>query len=186
MKKIILVFGFLCCLNVVMAQGYEFKPFRFDAGIGYGIPFEKNLDGGVSFYLEPKYAISNQIALGLRWEGAVFVGVHDNGESGDAKLNSNYLLTGDYYLNNNTFRPFVGAGLGFYSIAGASGLTADTDPGTLDLSAKTNFGAMLRAGFDVSHFRFTLSYNYGGKAGDETHQYLGISAGFYIGGGKKR
>jgi outer membrane protein X len=186
MRKILVVIGLLCSLNGVMAQGYEFKPFRVDAGLGYGLPFAKSLDAGVLFYLEPKYSITNQLALGVRWEGALFAGLDDkDGGSATVKLNSGYLLTGDYYLTNNSFRPFIGAGLGAFGTAGGTVTDSSTAEDLKNAEAKVNFGAMLRTGFDVSHFRFALSYNYGGKILNETHHYLGISVGFYIGGGKK-
>ncbi|MDR1984296.1 MAG: hypothetical protein LBQ28_05670 [Prevotellaceae bacterium] len=182
MKKLLFV-AVLICGVALSAQSQEFKPFRFDAGIGYGLPFAKSLDGGVQFYLEPKYEIVDQIAVGLRWEGSLFAGVGAEGESADVKLSSAYLLTGDYYLTNNKFRPFVGLGLGLYSIAGASVSVGDEEV-SVDDKAKNNFGALLRAGFDISHFRFAVSYNYGGKMGDETYHFLGVTIGFYLGGGK--
>jgi outer membrane protein X len=179
MKK----FLFLSVLLLGVAftvQSQDFKPFRVDGGLGYGIPFGNAYDGGVLFYLEPKYEIASQIAVGLRWEGTLFAGAAVDGESASASLSSGYLATGDYYFNNNKFRPFAGIGLGLHRIAGVS-----IDDESIEGEGKTNFGGLVRAGFDVSHFRFTLSYNYAGKIGNETHHYLGVTAGFYIGGGKK-
>jgi outer membrane protein X len=180
MKKLLFI-AVLICGVALSAQSQEFKPFRVDAGIGYGLPFTKTLDGGVQFYLEPKYEVAPQLAVGLRWEGSLFAGVEEEGESVDVKLSSSYMVTGDYYFNNNKFRPFVGLGLGLYSIGGASVSVGDT---TVESEGKNNFGALLRAGFDISHFRFSLSYNYGGKVGDETFHFLGATIGFYLGGGR--
>jgi outer membrane protein X len=162
------------------AQSQDFKPFRVDGGLGYGLPFGDTYDGGVLFYLEPKYEIGNKIAFGLRWEGTLFAGASEYG--GDVNLSSGYLLTGDYYFNTNKFRPFAGVGLGVHRIAG---LSFTVDDISVKGGDKTNFGALVRAGFDISHFRLALSYNYAGKLGNDTHHYLGISVGFYIGGGKK-
>jgi len=163
----------------------EFKPFRVDAGLGYAIPFTKGFDAGLMFYLEPKYEIAPQIAVGLRWEPALFGGgINDvEGASVNLKMSSSYMLTGDYYLNNNKFRPFAGLGLGAYSMGGVSVKTGD-ELGNLNQSidGSTNFAALLRAGFDVSHFRFTLSYEH--VFASETFNYLALSVGFYIGGGK--
>jgi outer membrane protein W len=96
------------------------------------------------------------------------------------------MVTGDYYLNNNNFRPFVGLGLG---IMGSAAMTVDTDENQnltdVNIGAKNNFGALVRAGFDYKHFRTTLSYNYGGKVAGYTHHFIGLSVGFYIGGGRK-
>jgi outer membrane protein X len=181
MKKILFTAVLICGLALTM-QAQEFKPFRFDAGLGYGLPLTKSLDGGIQFYLEPKYEIADQIAVGLRWEGSLFAGADVNGASADVKLSSAYFATGDYYINNNKFRPFVGIGLGIYSIGGVS---VSSGENSVETDAKSNFGALIRAGFDVSHFRFAVSYNYGGKtAGDETFHFLGVTIGFYLGGGK--
>ena len=61
------------------------------------------------------------------------------------------LATADYHLMTNKFRPFVGGGIGFYSIA-AGDLNTSTTVSN-DVEAVINFAPMLRAGFDVSHFR---------------------------------
>ncbi|MDR1198490.1 MAG: porin family protein [Prevotellaceae bacterium] len=182
MKKFLFI-AVLFCGVALSAQSQEFKPFRVDMGLGYGLPFTDGLDGGVQFYVEPKYEIIPQIAVGLRWEGSLFAGSKDDeGNSVDVKLSSAYMVTGDYYLTNNKFRPFVGLGLGIYSVGGVS---VDDNTETDDVfEGKSNFGALLRAGFDISHFRFALSYTYGGKINDETFHFFGITVGFYLGGGK--
>ncbi|MDR0753945.1 MAG: porin family protein [Prevotellaceae bacterium] len=181
MKKLLFI-AVLICGVALSAQSQEFKPFRVDAGIGYALPFSDALDGGIQFYLEPKYEVAPQIAVGLRWEGSLFAGVEQEGQSVDVKLSSAYMVTGDYYFNNNKFRPFAGLGLGLYSIGAASVTVNDQ---TVEGEAKNNFGAMIRAGFDISHFRLALSYNYGGKSGDETFHFFGATIGFYLGGGRK-
>jgi outer membrane protein X len=155
------------------ATAQDFKPFRVDGGVGYGVPFTEGLDGGVQFYVEPKYEVIPQLSVGIRWEGSLFAG------GDEVNLSSAYMATGDWFFNNNKFRPFVGLGLGAYSIA-----KADIDLSTGDFKNKNNFGALLRAGFDISHFRFALSYTYGGKVVEETFHFFGATVGFYIGGGK--
>jgi outer membrane protein X len=181
MQKFFLFIALFCGLAMsVQAQGGDFVPFRVDGGMGYGSPFNESLNGGVLFYLEPKYEIVPQISAGLRWEGALFAGVGDNVS---VKLTSSYMLTGDYYFTNNKFRPFAGLGLGAYKIAGAEVEVANVT--TPDVDATTNFGFLLRAGFDISHFRLALAYNYGGKTGNETFHFFSATIGFYIGGGKR-
>jgi opacity protein-like surface antigen len=165
------------------AQSQEYKPFRVDGGLGYGIPFGDAYEGGVLFYVEPKYALNDKIAVGLRWEGALFGGA---GEGVSIGLSSGYLATGDYYFITNKFRPFVGLGLGAHKIGAATFDVQGEDVALAgEVEGKTNFGGLVRAGFDFVHLRFALSYNYAGKIGTETHHYLGITVGFYIGGGKK-
>ena len=167
------------------ANSQDFKPFRVDGGVGYGLPFNEGLEGGVIFYLEPKYEVVPQIAVGLRWEGTLFAGAKIEGteSSASAKLSSGFLATGDYYFTNDSFRPFGGIGLGLYSITGASstvsigGMTE-----TVEIAGSTNFAAMARVGFDYSHFRVTASYNM--AFAEEMFHYISFTVGFYIGGGK--
>ncbi|MDR2449026.1 MAG: hypothetical protein LBD52_03610 [Prevotellaceae bacterium] len=177
MKKLLFSVVLFCGV-ALSVQAQDFKPFRVDGGVGYGLPFTEGLDGGVLFYLEPKYEIIPQLSVGIRWEGSLFAGSE---EGVSVKLSSAYMATGDYFFTNNKFRPFVGLGLGAYSIGGSS---IEVNSQTIDVEGKTNFGALLRAGFDVSHFRLALAYNYGGKM-EETFHFFSATVGFYIGGGKK-
>jgi len=178
MKKLFVVSLVLLAFSL-SASAQDFKPFRVDGGIGYGIPFNEGLDGGILFYLEPKYEVIPQLSVGIRWEGAFFGGGSDEGVS--IKMSSGYLATGDYYFNNNSFRPFVGAGLGVFASGGAS-VNVGTE--TIKVDGSTNFATMVRAGFDISHFRLTASYNL--AFDEDTLNFLAITVGFYIGGGKKR
>ncbi|MDR0559141.1 MAG: porin family protein [Prevotellaceae bacterium] len=180
-KFISLISLVLLCGAASMANAQEFKPFRVDAGIGYGLPFTKGFDGGIAFYAEPKYAIADKIAVGLRWEGALFAG---ESEDLNLSISSGYYATGDYYFNNNKFRPFAGLGLGMYSVGSAKVKvnTEDVVQGVVTGDAQSSFGMLVRAGFDFSHIRFALSYNL--ATTNPSFSYLGISLGFYIGGGK--
>ena len=180
MKKILILSLALILGIGATVQAQDFKPFRVDGGVGYGLPFTDGLDGGVLFYLEPKYEVIPQLSVGIRWEGALFAGA---GEGVSVKLSSAYMATGDWFFNNNKFRPFVGLGLGAYSIGGSS--IDVQNQGKIDVEGETNFGALLRAGFDISHFRLALAYNYGGKIGEETLHFFSATVGFYIGGGKR-
>jgi hypothetical protein len=174
MKTTILIFGLFLCSLVSASAQTEFKSLRVDGGIGWGVPLEKDLSGGFTFYIEPKYEVINKLALGLRLEGAFFGGEGFG-------LSSGYMVTGDYYLNNNNFRPFVGAGLGVNEMGS---ITLTDDDKEIEMGGGAYLGALIRTGFDVKHFRATLSYNYGGKMGSEIHHYVGLTVGFYIGGGR--
>ena len=202
MKKVLFTGLALIGILAANAQSSEgsYKPFKCDVAFGYAIPQGSGAKGGVLFAIEPKYAVMDQLSVGLRLEGAVTAHgwVSSDGESASAKVatSSSYLATGDYYFSNNTFRPFAGAGLGLYRLASASfdgAVSSDVAFG-----AATKFGGMIRAGFEVYHFRLGLEYNLVGKT-TETIQdgssnpptvssknaYMGIKFGFFFGGGKK-
>ena len=97
----------------MQAQNYGsgdriFKKFKVDVSLGYAMPQETSGPGkkaGVLFAIEPKYAVMDELSVGLRMEGAAMANVDMEGEKGHIKVNSSYLATGDYYFSNNKFCP---------------------------------------------------------------------------------
>jgi outer membrane protein X len=124
------------------------------------------------------------------------VDANGNAANVDVKAAGSYLLTGDYYFTQNTVRPFAGAGVGIYSLAAASANSSGDISATASASSK--FGEMVRAGVEISHFRFGLEYNIvpnttleevNTSTGTKTtyttkNGYLGIKLGICIGGGR--
>ncbi len=180
MKKIFAIVFFALCVGLTAnAQTEFYKPFRVDLGIGYAIPTDYK--AGITFGFEPKYAINDNIGVGLRWEGALLAADVDGAS---VQVNSTFLATGDYwFLPESSFRPFAGLGLGMTSLAGGkvsfSGQEVTGD-------SKSTFAGMIRAGFDVFHMRVAAEYMLTGKgAGDQSGNYIGISFNVFIGGGKR-
>lgn len=170
----------------------EFKQFKVGLGIGYAQPGSgEGAGGGFLAYLEPAYRATDQVLVGLRLEGAFIVrgikGVNNRDISGDASSVASYTLNTQYYFNNNNVRPFVGAGVGLFSLAAAKFNTAN-DPDADEIGAETRFGFYPRVGVDVGHFNLTLDYNFVPptdvpQGGEVRNNYLGIRAGVSIGGG---
>lgn len=195
MQKIFTVIAlFLASMSMVQAQ--DFKKFKVGLGLGYGVPSDG--DGGILVYLEPMYRLQDQIAVGLRLESAAFLGQPISGTpyKTSAFGIGSACVSGQYYFLNGTFRPFVGAGLGMFSIAAAS---ADTGTGTSFTinAAATVFGFYPRVGFDLGHFNFLIDYNiipeqtttvnlgaFGTTTSTSNYTYIGIKIGASIGGGK--
>lgn len=186
MKK--LMFSILSLTIVVFgySQSTAFKPFKVDFAMGYAVPGGSGAKAGVLFAVEPKYALNDNIAVGLRLEGAIVAratqDASGNYVSGDVKAASSYLATGDYYFNTNHFRPFVGAGLGIFSTAAAS---VDTNGDVKEGASAAKFGGAPRVGFEFGHFRMAVEYNVVGKTNSINNNYLGIKLGFFAGGGRK-
>ena len=187
------LFALACLLSTTaIAQDEKertFKPFKVDLSIGYAHPLGGGTGsrGGVLFVVEPKYALADQFALGLRLEGAAMargVIVNNTEFEGDVQVNGSYLLTGDYYLSNKGFRPFLGAGAGIFTVAGAY-VSAGTQVEEADILTDSKFGGMLRAGFEAGHFRLGVEYNIVGKTDFSLkNNYLGVKLGICIGGGR--
>lgn len=178
-------------------QAGEFKPFKVDVSLGYAIPSGgTGAKGGVLFAIEPKYAIMQQLSVGLRIEVAATIsGVDASGNvsnNASAKASGSYLATGDYYFSNNDFRPFLGVGVGIFTTAGV-----DLNSSNGNVGQSSKFGGMIRGGMEYRHLRFGLEYNLVGKTTvppssstsndgyDIKNSYIGIKIGICIGGGRR-
>jgi outer membrane protein W len=183
MKKLLMTALAIGTVIFTNAQSEQtFKPFKVDIALGYASPSGSGSKGGVLFAIEPKYALNDQVTLGLRMETAITAqGKVVNGEmtEGDVKGSGSYLATADYYFNTNGFRPFIGGGAGLFTNASAN-LNSSSD----DVQTSRRFGFMPRAGFETGHFRTAIEYNFSGKSGAVNHNYLGIKLGFFFGGGR--
>jgi outer membrane protein W len=183
MKKLITFALALLVFQLVNAQETSdriFKKFKVDVSLGYAIPQESTgggTKGGALFVIEPKYAVMEELSVGLRMEAAVMASISSSGQSGSAKANASYLATGDYYFSNNKFRPFGGAGAGIFTYASVS----SDNPAINSIPINSKFGFMARGGFEYGHLRLGVEYNFvADKAG-----YLGLKIGACIGGGRK-
>jgi opacity protein-like surface antigen len=181
MKKLLTIF----CLVLLVAStvnAQEFKKFRWGLGGGYAIPSGKGAKGGVCFYSEPGYRISDQILANLRMEWAVVARglTEDLGVELDVAAIGSWTLNGQYYFNNNGFRPFAGLGFGIYSLKAAT--INNTDVGA---TATSKFGFYPRVGFDAGHFTLAIDYNIVPEVDGIKNSYIGIKLGGYFGGGRK-
>jgi outer membrane protein W len=103
-----------------------------------------------------------------------------------------YTLNGQYYFNDKYVRPFVGVGLGLFTLASVNFNTSTgTTVNANEVAAETRFGFYPRIGIDVGHLNISIDYNIipstgitnGGKV---QNNYLALRAGFSFGGGVGR
>lgn len=182
MKKLLFFAAFIAMMFTAKSQSTNYKAFKVDVMFGYATPSGSSggVKAGATFTIEPHYRITNDIALGLRLEGAALgYEIKNSDGSSDAKVSllNSYCATGEYYFMKGSFRPFAGGGLGFFtqSSINTNSVTAYKIPGA------TKFGFFPTVGFETGHFRVSSSYNLlPDKAG-----YLAFKLGFFFGGGKK-
>ncbi len=192
MKNISLIFAIFFVATAATAQTENqriFKPFKVDVSTGFALPLGGSGSSkvGFLFVVEPKYAVAEQFSIGLRLEvaamarGTVIGGTEFEGQ---VQGNGSYLATGDYYFNNNKFRPFIGAGAGLYTIGSVDVNSANpSDP--INVPTENKFGFMFRGGFEAGHFRLGIEYNAIGKSQySENNSYIGFKIGACIGGGR--
>lgn len=202
MKKVSLfvaIFFVAIAANAQTENDRIFKPFKVDVSAGFALPLggAASSKAGVLFVVEPKYAVAEQFAIGLRLEIAVMARgslINGQGFEGNFQGNGSYLATGDYYFNNNKFRPFIGAGAGLYTIGSVDNNSTDsvdynsTDPLLpTEVPTENKFGFMFRGGFEAGHFRLGIEYNAVGKSQYSEHNsYIGFKVGTCFGGGRHK
>lgn len=190
-----LLFLSLLALLTGSASAQEFKPFKVNTSLGYAKPSGAGSTGGILLSLEPRYGLNDRVDLGLRYELALMDRAYtlDNlpGNS-ETKGSSSFMFTGNYLLSDSNFRPFIGAGVGVFTVVGVS-----FSEGSGGVSGGTKLGAMARAGFKAGHFAVGAEYNLVPSSTGlltsssaviqrykSPNSYLGIKIGFDIGGGR--
>lgn len=190
MKKTLALACFILALQISHAQDRIFKPFKVNMAFGYAQPTGTGAKGGAAFSLEPKYAVLEQLSVGLRLQVAATGRADESGDLEEVKANASYAAMGDYYFTNTRFRPFAGLGAGYFQVAGLS-VASDNE----SVSVDGKFGGVLRGGFEFGHLRAEAEYNLIGASqafdfttGQKTekvqNRYWGIKLGFNIGGGR--
>ena len=200
MKKVILCLLVIALTFSVNAQ--EKGKIRVGLGLGLGLPANGAGFGGD---LDIRYNIMDNINAGIKFTGDMLmkdiaVDQINNTASVTAGVIGSTLATGDYYFTSgkSIFAPYVGAGLGIYSVLNmkitASGSDIPTTPSTAGLTSQDLFGGLIRGGFELGHFRMGLEYylvpnsslydvNTGLYSGTTNNSFLRLSLGFYFGGG---
>lgn len=182
MKKILFLISLIAGTLSVSAQSY--KAVKVDIGLGYAFPTGggSGAKAGVTFTVEPHYRLSDDLAVGFRFEGAALGYENlDAGSNSSVKVSvlTSYCATGEYYLSAGSFRPFAGAGLGFFNSADIK-LDSSTGSKPLTVPGESKFGFFPRVGFETGHFRVSGEYNIISEGG-----YIAAKIGFFFGGGKK-
>lgn len=193
MKRISTVL-LLVTVTAFAAQAQEFKKFKVGVGGGYAVTSGTGAKGGVLLYLEPAYRIQDQLLVGLRLEAAGMVrGYAEAVETASisASFSGSQGIFGQYYFGNETFRPFVGFGLGLNKVTtAAANFNGEAFVGVQE----SKLGFFPRVGFDAGHFTLSIDYNLvgastlTGTSGGELktkNNYIGIRFGGFFGGGRK-
>ncbi len=155
------------------AQAKSYQPVRVDVGIAgaYTPSYGRSGFGAV---VEPKLNITDQISVGLRFDGVVTFG-GTLGSNGDTSISvgaaAATLLDGEYFLTTSSVRPFVGLGLGMYAIVSQS-VEAGSNT-SVSQAAGRYFGIAPSIGIDLGRLRLAATYNLILGADIEVRQNVG-------------
>jgi outer membrane protein W len=183
MKKLLLLPLLFAFAMIANAQSTNYHAFKVDIQVGYADPTGSSSDGGTkagaTFTIQPHYRVSDDFALGLRLEAAG-IGYVNKAVSSETKvyLLTSYMLSAEYYLTENGFRPFIGAGAGLVYQKSATG---DSDYAAL-VSGGSRVGAFPELGFEYGHLRVSADYDAMGKGAN----YFAFKLGAFFGGSSKK
>jgi len=139
--------------------------FHVETGINFNNPtgdFGEAYDLGIGAYLEPKYAINENIDLGLLIGRNGFAGASVAGQSVSATGLLSILPTGTYRFSENKVTPYAGLGLGFYIFDAVDISFTDPFTGqreTISGESETEFGFAPRAGVYIGRLNLGAAYN---------------------------
>lgn len=158
MKKLLMTICAVCLL------GYAANAqFHIEMGLNFNSPqgdFGDAYDLGVGFYLEPKYATSENLDLGLLIGSNGFAGADFNGQSFGATAALVILPTATYRFSGNKVTPYAGLGLGLYNFKAADiDVTVGGTTTTLTGESESKFGFAPRAGVYLGRMNLGAAYN---------------------------
>jgi outer membrane protein W len=182
------------------AESETYQPIRVDAGFTASRAGITDRNGG-GMVVEIKAMAHDQIAIGGRVEIAVMFGgqIGDENTDVDAAMAASALVKGEYFIGREHIRPFVGLGLGAYTIGGQS-ISTGPDGAGIDQRAGRYFGVAPQIGVDLGRLRLAATYNailgaqlevrqmVGNAEQVETfsQNYLSLEMSFQFGGGRKK
>lgn len=139
--------------------------FHIELGLNFNSPqgdFADAYDLGVGGYIEPKYAMNENIDLGLYIGQNVFAGgeIAGTNSSLDAQTLTPILATGTYRFSTNKVTPYAGLGVGMYfAKAIDTEITVGGVTTTLEGESNSEFGLAPRAGVYVGRLNLGAVYN---------------------------
>jgi len=161
MKKVILSF----CAVALFAYTASAQ-FHLELGLNFDSPsgdFKDSYDLGFGGYLEPRYAINENIDVGLHIGAIGFAGGDFSGAANadvSAAAVTPVLATGHYRFTTNKVAPYAGLGLGLYFVK--TGEVTANNQVLAESETESEFGFAPRVGVFIGRMNLGIAYNTAG------------------------
>ena len=181
-----------------MADAQNYEQIRVDVGmIGSSVSVSDR--NGVGFVTEIKVNAHDNVAIGGRVEFGVMFGGLVEDEELPFSMAACGLVKGEYLLGAGPVRPFIGLGVGVYSI-GSYTIIDDEGNSRIDRTTGRYVGVAPAIGVDLGRLRLAATYHAilgtsveyrrmtAGVESRETlsQNYLALEASLRFGGGRKQ
>lgn len=190
---------FLSCF-CLSAQKRDNLKLTTEFGFPLATPSE-NL--GLLFNIEPKLKVSEHLYMGLRIAIAINSQSFENQDSTQFIISNEFdhgfvsiLPTLDYYWQKENLTPYLGLGIGPYSLANEIDIISrgrsNPEDDLFSLKVGYRLGILIRGGIELKKIRFGLEYNLvpkitmespieNKKIGTVNSSYLGLTFGLRFG-----
>jgi hypothetical protein len=140
------------------AEAEHYEHIRVDVGVtGTTVAVsDRNTSG---FVAEIKVNAHDNIAVGGRVEIAVMFGGDVDGEELPFGLAASALAKGEYLLGTHAVRPFVGLGVGMYSMGSHTIVSDENGDSGITTTTGRYFGVAPQMGVDLGRVRLAATYN---------------------------
>ncbi len=162
MRHVLAALAVLAAATPALATSESYQPIRVDVSFNLVYGDADVREYGVGGAVEPKFNLTDRLAIGVRLEGAALIpeSVSMDGDSVSmgARALSAYLAKAEYYLTTSDVRPFVGIAAGLYDIGGG-GQTVGSAGIVQQAEAFRGFGFAPQVGINFGAFRLAGTYN---------------------------
>ena len=165
---------------IMTAQSPNYVDWEWDVlKLGYATPIGSDFaSAGISFGTELRYNATDNMSIGISFEGAGFSSDFDNDNQSIDISGSSMLVVDRYLRTDSNTRAFFGLGIGNMvsgTVQVINGNTGDA------FGTSSSFGISPRAGFELGHGRLMAQYNHAFKG--ETTNYLSVTLALTLWGG---
>jgi hypothetical protein len=158
MKKVIWFCALLSFTVAARAQSGS-DDIKIHLDVGYANPTKGyGVSPGVALAIEPQTFLTNNLAMGVRFEGD-FIGYTNQYDDELFSYFGSTSLTFDYYFTKSRFKPFIGGGGGLFTRHYVFSDDDYSDDSLYGGYGTIKLGLFYRAGFEIGPIRFSASYN---------------------------
>ena len=177
-EKTVKIIFMICVSTMFTTLSFAQQSEKFRVGFETGLLALPHKNGGFGFtgIIEPKYNFRDNMNVGFL-VGYTYLQKNKSYQPSFRLFSVTY----DYYYRprSSGYSPFIGAGAGYYF---------GRNDESLGVRKFNNPTCIARIGFEFGQFRTSLTYNLirMSKGGffDKNNDYISLTIGFYLGGGK--
>jgi len=171
MKKLSILLVTILLVTTTTKAQFEIENLFGGGNLAYAVPtsdFSEYAKGGIAYNTVIGYDITEKVAVGIEYGGALTAGFDETISTGLFGINlyglSNYMIKGWYKFSENKVKPYTALGLGLSNVAEPD-ITIQGQ--TIEGAGRLGFGANAELGVSLAGFNISYSFNIAGRTPKE-------------------